>query len=55
MTIFNEVDQHSNLAKLKNKYDKTKLTLEKVKEQRMKFYQNLSAVNMQLHDLENNY
>ncbi len=55
MTIINEVDSHTNLQELKTKYDKTKVALEKVKEQRLKFFQNLSAVSMQLHDLEYNY
>ncbi|CDW75185.1 UNKNOWN [Stylonychia lemnae] len=58
MTICNEVDQTSNIDKIKkliSKYDKTKLTLREVKEQRIKFFENLSAVNMQLHDLECNY
>lgn len=46
MTIINEVDSHTNLQELKAKYDKTKIALEKVKEQRLKFFQNLSAVSM---------
>ena len=42
MTIINEVDSHTNFAELKNEYDKTKVTLEKIRDERLKFFGELS-------------
>lgn len=55
MTIINEVDSHTNLAELKNEYEKTKFVLERVRSERDKFYNELSQVTINLHELESNY
>ena len=55
MTIINEVDSHNNLQELKNDYEKTKFVVEKVRAEKAKFYNELSQVTINLHELENNY
>lgn len=42
MTLINEVDSHTNLAELKNEYERTKTALEKVRAERQKFFGELS-------------
>jgi len=42
MNLINEVDSHTNLAELKNEYEKTKFVLEKIRADRDKFYNELS-------------
>ena len=42
MTIINEVDAHTNLADLKNEYEKTKFVLDKIRADRDQYYNELS-------------
>lgn len=44
MNIINEVDQHTNLAELKNEHEKTKIVLNRIKGERDKFYNELSKI-----------
>lgn len=50
--IINEVDSHTNLEDLKNEYEKTQFVLERIRAEKDKFYNELSAVTINLHELE---
>ena len=55
MNIINEVDSTTNLAELKNENEKAKYVLGKIRAERDKFYNELSEVTIDLHELESNY
>ena len=55
MTIINEVDSNTNLAELKNEYEKIKVMLEKVRGERDKSYNEFKTLSMIFRDIEMKY
>jgi len=52
MTLINDVDSHTSIAEIKNKYEKTKYQLARMKENRDSYSVDLSKLVSKHSDLE---
>jgi two-component sensor histidine kinase len=55
MTILNDLDSVSNIAELKNEYEKNKYILDKVREEKEMFQNELRQISLTHNELQHNY